>query len=75
MPMIKPAKPIKTIKTFFAIKTTRDNPDVECQRAHNSRNAGIVNPKVDNVNAPIKDMKSSKFGIATASRTGKEENF
>lgn len=75
MPIIKPAKPIPAIKTFFAIKTALDNPDVECHRVQNSRNAGIVNPNVDNVSAPINDIKSSKFGIATASRTETKEKF
>lgn len=73
MPIIKPANPIPPIKTFFAIRIARDNPDVECQRVQNSRNAGIVNPNVDNVNAPINDIKSSKFGIATARRTDTKE--
>lgn len=72
MPINNPAKPIHTITRFFDIKTARDNPDVKCHRVQHSRNAGIVSPNVDSVNAPINDIKSSKFGIATASRTGRK---
>lgn len=76
VPIIKPAKPMHEIITFLIIKVARDNPDVESQRVQHSRNAGSVRPNVDNVNAPISDMKRSKFGIKIANRTKtKSVNF
>lgn len=36
---------------------------------HNNLTGGKINPSTDIHNAPNNDMNSSKFGIATASKT------
>lgn len=71
VPIISPAIPMNAIITFLNIKMNRDRPDVKCHRVQQSKNAGIVKPNMDKVNAPNSDMKRSKFGMATANKTTK----
>lgn len=73
VPITKPARPMNAIIIFLNSKIIRDNPVVKCQRVQQSKNAGIVKPNIDNVNAPNSDMKRSKLGIATASRTNRNK--
>lgn len=69
VPITKPAKPIRAIIMFLKIKNALDDPDVERQRAQVSKKAGNISPSALSVNAPSNDIKSSKFGMATARTT------
>lgn len=74
VPIVNPAKPIQPIITFLKIINAFQNPDVVCQRATHSKNAGNKIPNADSAKAPTNEMNKSKFGIATAIRTANISN-
>lgn len=75
VPIIKPAKPIKTINKFFIIMNAFDAPDTSLWNVQYSTIAGKMRPRAERHNAPNNDINNSKFGIATASKTGNKMEY
>lgn len=75
VPIVNPAKPIQPMITFLKIINALEKPDVVCQRARHSNNAGNRMPNADRDNAPTSEMNKSKFGIATAIMTANKMYF
>lgn len=57
--------PLTTIHTLLA-------PEIYFHSVHSWIMAGKARPKADRQRAPNREMKSSRFGMATASRTASE---
>lgn len=69
VPTMNPANPIHPSKKFRNSIHVLVQPDVVYQWAQLSKNAGNTMPNMDNVRAPINEMKMSRFGITIASKT------
>lgn len=71
VPIIKPATPISTSIAFLIIIHVFSNPVRVYQNVQHSIIAGKAKPNDDRQSAPNRDMNSSRFGMATASKTAK----
>lgn len=73
VPVTKPKRP-KTMRNTFLHSFQLHLPKSPQNTAVSIR-AGAINPKNDKHREPNKEMKSSKFGIATASPTISKEKI
>lgn len=71
--MVRPAKPIKAINTFLTIINNFFAPLISLWNVQYSIIAGNIKPNADKHNAPNNDINNSKFGMATASKTGRRQ--